>query len=262
MSNSVYFPPIWDPPVEGRILRVRRMPGHFAKQGDPVVDIQLGHHILTVCAEEDGKVMRCREVGDIISAHEWVFELTGVGTPTWELFIAYRRSDSLAYAGRVADCLFSQLGPAQVFRDIESLEKGPNYVNGVRDRLQRAVVMVVVVGPQWVSEKLHRPDDLHREEIRTALQRGIHIQPVLVGGAEMPSPEQLPDDIRDFAYCNAIPACDLRWEYDMSRVSEAIEPTLAASPRRQAFLAQVPPWTDGPRRQWIEDNPEPHKKTE
>jgi hypothetical protein len=66
----------------------------------------------------------------------------------------------------------------------------------------------------------------------------------------------LPEDIRALARRNAIEISDTRWDYDAGCVIAVIEATLANSPRRKAFLQQVPPWTSGPRKQWIEDNPE------
>ena len=42
----------------------------------------------------------------------------------------------------------------------------------------------------------------------------------------------------------------------MGRLLEVVEATLDESPRRKAFLAQVPKlWVTGPRLQWVQDNP-------
>lgn len=260
MSYVERFPPIFSPPITGRVERVRRRPGHYAKMGEPIVDIRVGAHLVTLCATDAGKVMRCREVGEIVSAGDEVIEITSVGSPTWEVFVSYRRSDSAGHAGHLGERLATELGPGQVFRDLESLPKGPDYVEIVRERLQTASVMVVIIGPRWLDARINDPDDLHREEIRTALQRGIHVQPVLVDGARMPREADLPDDIRPLARRNAIEVTDSRWNYDVGLVLEVIEATLAQSPRRKAFLAQVPqPWVPGPRWHWIADNPPPEK---
>jgi len=251
------------------VERIRRRPGHYAKAGEPVVDIRIGTQIFQLCAVEAGKVMRCREVGEIVHAGDEVIEITSVGSPTWEMFVAHRHSDSPGHAGHVADYLRRELGPGQVFRDIESLPKGPDYVEIIRARLQTAVVMVVIIGPRWFDLRLHDFDDLHREEIRTALQRGIHVQPVFVGGATMPRQggwgvmdvlrfrgrRRLPKDLVPLATKNGIEVSDARWDYDMGLVLAAVEVTLDQSPRRRAFLAQLPPWIPGPRLQFVEDNP-------
>lgn len=237
------------------------MLGHYVGDHEPVVDLQVGEHILTLCAPEAGKIMRCREVDAVVRAGEIVMEVTGVGTATRELFIAYRRADAPGHAGRLGERLIKFFGPGQVFKDIESLGPGDDFEDVVREMLQRAFVMVVIIGPGWLNDRIQDPNDLHREEISTALQRGIRIIPVLVNGARMPRKEDLPEDIRALATKNAVEVTDTRWDYDTGQVIKEIERALAGSPRRQRFLAQVPPrepaqWGD-PGWQWITDDPEP-----
>lgn len=247
---------MFDPPLQGKVIKIRRLPGHYVGEHEPVVDIRVGIHILTLCAHEAGKVMRCRNVGEVIHAGDPVMEVTGVGTPTWEVFIGYRRSDSPGHAGRLADRLMDEFGPGQVFRDIESLRKGPDYIDEIQKRLQGAIVMIVVIGPRWLDERLKDLDDLHRKEIRTALERGIHVQPVLVAGAHMPQAKDLPEDIRALARRNAHEVSDTRWDYDMRCLAEAIAPTLVESPRRQRFLKQFSEaWPTEPTWQWVTDDP-------
>jgi hypothetical protein len=56
--------------------------------------------------------------------------------------------------------------------------------------------------------------------------------PVLVAGAQMPAPQQLPDDIRQLARQYAIEVTDSRWEYDTDRLSKAVANTLRVAPKR------------------------------
>lgn len=254
------MPPIFEPPIPGRVIKVHRMPGHYVGQGEPVVDLQIGIHILTLCAPFAGKIMRCREIDEIVRAGDTVIEVTGVGTPTWEIFIAYRRTDAPGHAGRIGERLIAYFGPGQVFKDVESLSPGVDFVDVVREKLQRAFAMVVVIGPGWLNDqRIHDREDLHREEIRTAAARGIHIVPILVNGASMPRKDDLPDDIRPLIRRQAIEITDTRWDYDVSRLTENLTQVLAHSPKRQAFLAQVPPWGHKGW-QWIEENPKPDPK--
>jgi hypothetical protein len=46
-------------------------------------------------------------------------------------FISYRRDDSIAYAGRIWDRLRSQFGDANVVMDIDALEPGVDFVEGL-----------------------------------------------------------------------------------------------------------------------------------
>jgi hypothetical protein len=204
--------------------------------------------------------MRCRDVGEVVKAGEVVTEVTSVGTPTWELFIAYRRADAPGHAGRIGGHLIGHLGPGQVFKDVESLSPGQDFVDVIRQMLHRAFCMVVVIGPRWANDnRIHDQDDLHREEIRTALERGIDIIPVLVHGATMPLKNDLPVDIQPIVRRQAIEITDTRWEYDVGRLAETVAQALARSPRRRRFLEQVPPWGHkGP--QWVTDDPGPRDK--
>jgi hypothetical protein len=186
MSTTTLMPPVGEPPLPGWVIKVHRMPGHYVEQGEPVIDIRVGPHILTICSPRPGKIMRSRDIGAIVGPDEIAIEVTAVGTPTWEVFIAYRRADAPGHAGRVGERLIATFGAGQVFKDIEALAPGEDFVDVVRSRLLRAVVMVVIIGPRWVSERLGDPEDLHREEIRTALEQRLTVIPVLVDGAQMP----------------------------------------------------------------------------
>jgi TIR domain len=231
------------------------MSGFYVGEREPIVDLQIGMHILTLCAPFAGKIMRCRDIGETVRAGDTVIEVTSVGTPTWELFFAYRRSDAPGHAGRIGERLIGYFGPGQVFKDIESQRPGVDFVHVVREMLQRAFAMVVIIGPRWlVDRRVDDPEDLHREEIRTALERGVHIVPVLVNGASMPRKNELPEDIRPLVRRQAIEITDTRWDYDVGQLAEHLARVLAGSPKRQRFLAQVPPWGhEGA--QWIEDDP-------
>src|SRR3954451_21854401 len=182
--------------------------------------------------------MRCRDVGTVVNAGDVVTELTGVGTPTSELFVAYRRADAPGHAGRIGERLIAYFGRGQVFKDVESLPLGVDFLDFIREKLQRAFVMVVIIGPQWANNpRLHDPEDLHREKIRTALERRVHVVPALVHGALMPRQEDLPEDIRALVRRQAVEITDTRWDYDVGRLVEDVEQALARSPRRERFLA-------------------------
>lgn len=243
-------------PVPGRVIKIHRTPGSYVGAGDPIVDLQVDDVFsVTVRAPIAGKVMRCRDVGVTVGAGEKITELTGVGTPTWEVFVASRRTDAPGHTGRVGERLINHFGSGQVFKDIESLPPGVNYVDFIRAKLQLAHVMVVVVGPNWANDpRLQDPADLHREEIRTATERGIHLLPVLVNGATMPRENEVPADIQQLAHRQAIEITDTRFDYDVGRVVANVENVLAESPKRKRFLQQVPPW-DHHGFHWITDNP-------
>lgn len=73
------------------------------------------------------------------------------------------------------------------------------------------------------GRRLDNPRDLVRSEIRTALDRGLFVVPVLVGGAGMPPVEQLPDELKVLAAHNACELSDARWKDDVERLVVMLE---------------------------------------
>jgi pyruvate/2-oxoglutarate dehydrogenase complex dihydrolipoamide acyltransferase (E2) component len=242
VSDAILMPAVGKPPVQGRVIKIHRMPGHCIAADDPLVDVQVDPHILTIRSSEVGILVRSRWIGNQLKEGDVVAELsTAAGwLPTYEVFVAYRRGDSPGHAGRVGERLMREFGRAQVFKDVDSLPPGRDFVDVVRERLQQAVLMVVIIGPRWQTltsnsgaRRLDDAADLHREEIRAALTRGIDVFPVLVDGATIPSPEDLPEDIRPLARRYAIEMSEARWEYDSTRLFEAAAETLWRAPARR-----------------------------
>jgi hypothetical protein len=67
----------------------------------------------------------------------------------------------------------------------------------------------LLIGKDWLFSKnetgrsrLENPDDFVRLEVGTALKRNIPVTPVLVHGAQIPSADQLPEDLKDLSYRN------------------------------------------------------------
>ena len=58
------------------------------------------------------------------------------------------------------------------------------------------------------------PDDWVRTEVATALKRDIPVFPVLVGGGQLPSKQDLPQDLAALCDCNHHEISDRRWDYD------------------------------------------------
>ena len=244
----------------GRVIRHHRMQGHYIDAGEPVLDVLLGEiHILTFRASEAGKILQIAAVGTIVGPNAHVVEITTVGTPTWEVFIAYRQADSPAHARGIGERLIARFGRGQVFKDVESLKPGQDFIDVIRDRLQVAAVTLVIIGPNWNRDRrIENPDDLHREEIRTALERQIPIIPVLVSGAQMPHKDELPEDVRRLHRLHAVEIPDKRWDDGMRDLLTAVQSALENSPRRLAFTEQaIVPLGSGPHWQWVTDNPKP-----
>ena len=146
------------------------------------------------------------------------------------LFISYRRQDSQSAAGRLADHLRDHLRDVRIFRDVETIEPGVDFVEAIERALRSCGVLLAVIGPRWLTvadaagrRRLDDPDDFIRLEIASALGNSdVRVIPVLVEGAEMPAADQLPDDLKPLARRNAIELTDKRWEFDVSQLLEAV----------------------------------------
>jgi hypothetical protein len=127
------------------------------------------------------------------------------------LFVSYRHDDVPAYSGRLADRLVSRFGEDGVFLDIDAIDPGLDFRVVLRQAIEACDVVLVVIGPGWLearepdgSRRLDQPNDYVRLEIEAALDRDIRIIPVLVEGAQMPTANQLPDELVPLCYRNAV----------------------------------------------------------
>ena len=135
------------------------------------------------------------------------------------VFISYRREDSSGQAGRLYDALSKQLGPENVFMDVDTIDIGVEFKEAIESAVGSCDVLFAMIGPRWLTvvdssgeRRLEREDDFVRLEIETALMRNIRVVPALVGGAIMPEPEELPESLAPLARRNALEMADgPRW---------------------------------------------------
>ncbi len=129
-----------------------------------------------------------------------------------KIFISYRRDDSAGYAGRLFDHLSVNFGPKSVFMDIDTIEPGEDFRKVVRNAVGSCDVVLVMIGRQWLTmtdpqgqRRLDDPRDWVRVEISSALvQPNVRVIPVLVRGAAMPAESELPDDLKELCWRNAL----------------------------------------------------------
>ena len=173
------------------------------------------------------------------------------------IFISYRRDDSSGFAGRLEDDLSERFGDEHVFRDRE-IPPGADFASHLNARLGEADIVLVVIGRKWLdamdregTRRLDHPGDWVRREIETALNRNRVVVPVLVDGAAMPWPDQLPDSLAALAGRQAVSLTDLRWTRDVDVLAEQLalrSPALAAARvRASPNLAPAPAGARGAR---------------
>jgi predicted ATPase len=145
------------------------------------------------------------------------------------IFISYRRDDSSAWAGRLYDRLSERFASHDIFMDVDTLAPGVDFVEALEKSVGSCEVLVAVIGRQWLTvldeegkRRLENAEDFVRIEISTALKRGIRVIPVLVEGASMPHPSELPEDLKALARRNAIEVSHTRFRADLERLIGAI----------------------------------------
>jgi PQQ-dependent catabolism-associated CXXCW motif protein len=126
-----------------------------------------------------------------------------------KITISYRRKDSDAITGRIRDRIAEHFGQKSVFMDIDSIPLGIDFRKQIQKALQENQILLAVIGPNWTGPvpgapaRIFDPADPVRIEVETALQRRIPTIPVLVGGATMPSPSELPESLKELPFYNA-----------------------------------------------------------
>ena len=150
-------------------------------------------------------------------------------------FISYRREDAAGYAGRLRESLERRLGASRVFRDVDTLRPGQDFVQAIESRLSDCAVMLAVIGREWASardlagsRRLDEPFDFVRLEIAAALARpNVLVVPVLVEGAAMPAAAELPENLKALTRRHAVSVRDETWDADVDRLVNVIESAIS-----------------------------------
>jgi hypothetical protein len=150
-----------------------------------------------------------------------------------KIFISYRRDDSAGYAGRLFDYLSARFGSRNVFMDIDTIEPGDDFRKVVKNAVGTCDVVLVMIGKRWLDmtdaqgQRLADPNDWVRVEVATALaDPDIRVIPVLVRDARMPGVNELPEDLRELSWRNAIELSDSRFQHDANKLVGVIERTI------------------------------------
>jgi hypothetical protein len=160
------------------------------------------------------------------------------------IFLSYRREDSAAWAGRLHDSLASRFGERNIFQDVVAVEPGEDFGDRIEHALSEADAALAVIGPSWLSvsdargtRRLDRPDDYVRTELAAALAHDLRVIPVLVGGATMPTPTDLPPDLSALALRQAVSIRDTNWRGDVEALVGALRGEQAHGRSRWPLIA-------------------------
>ena len=109
------------------------------------------------------------------------------------VFISYRREETAYPAGWLFDRLADRFGRGQIFKDIDSIQLGDDFVEVITAAVGSCDVLLALIGDRWLTitdeqgrARLDDPEDFVRLELEAALTRNVRVIPILVEGARMP----------------------------------------------------------------------------
>jgi hypothetical protein len=167
------------------------------------------------------------------------------------IFLSYRREDTEGQAGRLYDDLAAVFGSDLVFMDVTAIQPGRDFRKSIDLSLSSCGVFLSLIGRNWLTAKdasgqrrIDDPADFVRIETSAALKRDIPVIPVLVQGATAPKPNQLPDDLKELAFRNAVELTHARWDSDIELLVRALRAHISP-PSSQPGPKQVQPGRSG-----------------
>lgn len=164
------------------------------------------------------------------------------------IFVSYRREDTAYPAGWLVDRLTEHFGSGQVFKDVDSIELGDDFVEAISAAVGSCDVLLALIGDEWLTvtgddgrRRLDDPADFVRVEIEAALRRDVRVIPILVDGARMPRAEQLPASLAGLQRRQALELSPNRFDYDTSRLVKVLDATLAEMQTAQQGVVATAP---------------------
>jgi tetratricopeptide (TPR) repeat protein len=179
------------------------------------------------------------------------------------IFICYRRQETAWPAMRLYDALVENFSAEQVFKDVQDIEPGEDFVERLTAEVASSDVLLALIGPQWLTitdskgqRRLDDPDDYVRREIETALTRKVRVIPVLVDEMRMPRANELPPTLAPLARLNAVQISPITFETEwlIAMVGKTLAELKAADTTIGSASSTATPRVD--RLKWRADDPE------
>jgi hypothetical protein len=158
------------------------------------------------------------------------------------IFLNYRREDTGWAAGRLFDRLSHRFGKDQVFKDIDSIHLGDDFVDAITSAVGSCDVLLALIGDRWLlitdgdgQRRLDDDNDFVRLEIEAALTRNVRVIPILVEGARMPRAADLPASMAKLVRRQALKLNpDQEFESGVARLLNALDRALEEMHKGQA----------------------------
>ena len=164
---------------------------------------------------------------------------------TGRIFISYRRDEAAYSAGWLFDRLAEHFGDGQIFKDIDSIELGDDFVEMIHRAVGSCDVLLALIGDRWLTttdedgaRRLDDPNDFVRVEIEAALTRDVRVIPILVTGHGCRAPVNCRPAWP--SSCAARPwSSPARFDFDTGRLLKVLDKTLAEVRTAQAGPAST-----------------------
>jgi hypothetical protein len=165
--------------------------------------------------------------------------------PSW-IFMSYRRDDTAYPAAWLYKLLASHFGNSQVFKDVNSIELGVDFVEVITAAVGFCDVLLALIGDRWLSvtgpdgrRRLDDPGDFVRLEIEAALARNIRVVPILVEGARMPRADELPASLAMLTRRQALELSPNQFDAESERLISALDRAVAEAHQQAAREANL-----------------------
>jgi hypothetical protein len=152
------------------------------------------------------------------------------------VFISYRREDSQGEALHLFEDLKEHFGKNRLFMDVTGIDPGNDFRKVIENAVNSWDVLIVMIGKRWIDaidekgkRRLDDPKDFVRIETTAALHLDVPVIPVLVQGAGMPRPDQLPAEIEALAWRHAFELRHNGWGIDVAELVTALRKVLPES---------------------------------
>jgi glycerophosphoryl diester phosphodiesterase len=151
------------------------------------------------------------------------------------VFISYRRQETAWPARQLHDVLAAELGANRIFKDVDDIEPGDDFVERIQSAVGSCQVLLALIGPQWLTvtdakgaRRIDDPADFVRLEVETALSRDdVRVIPILVDHAKMPTAEELPAGLAALTRRQAVEINPV--SFDTHRLLRVLNETLNAA---------------------------------
>ena len=144
------------------------------------------------------------------------------------IFLSYRRADTQEVARSIKTFLDQIPRIDEVFLDFDQIPVGEDFERRIQSALSRSSHCLVLIGRDWAGSggangpRIFDPEDFVRREAALALDSDTQLIPVLVDGADMPKPADLPDGLKRLARINAFSLRTSHFQADMDSLLDAV----------------------------------------